>query len=317
MNHGAMINGYRLPQIVLPWINDPEIAESWIINVINTRKIYSAEKYFNEILALSYAAAKHPMSEAELKACCDNNWPMIAPESAIHDKRLQNTIITAGIDWGKGDTASGTSYTILTISAFIIDRFRTIFIKKYTGRMSDPLLQVEDIIKTIIAFDCDLTIADTGDGRTSNAMVVKAIGAHKFAEIYEHGTIRQKIKFDKEKGFYIINRSRVMTDYIMEIKRTQVSFFTHDEFKEFQPDFTGIYSEYSEQTRMSKFDHIVPDDTFHSWMFSHIAMDILRGLFSRYLTGGINVDDEDDHGKSLGMEEDEYTLQDYYQHGII
>lgn len=317
MNHGGIIEGYRLPQIVLPWINNINNPKSWQLNVINTRKIYSSEKYFNEILAMSYAAAKHPISAAELKACCDEDWPMIEPQLAIHDVRLRNTLITAGIDWGKGDTASGTSYTILTVSVFVIDRFRTIFMKKYTGRMSDPLLQVEDIIKIIQQFDCDLTIADTGDGRTSNAMVVKSIGANKFAEIYEHGSIRQKIKFDKEKGFYIMNRSRIMTDRIMEIKNTKVSFFKYDEFKEFQPDFTGIYSEYSEITRISKYDHLVPDDCFHSWMFSKIAMDVLRGELSRYLSGGVNVDEDEDHGRALGVEDDEHTLQNYYDQGII
>lgn len=299
MNSGAAIDGYRLPQIILPWINDPENDRAWRINVINTREIYSAEKYFNEVLALPYAAAKHPINIIELKACCQE-FEMIRVEDARTNRMISGCILTAGIDWGKGDTASGTSYSILSIGAWVRGKFTTVFKKKYTGRMSDPLKQVEDMLMIIRAFGVSLTMADTGDGRTSNAMMAKALGAERFCEIYEHGTIKKKIRWDKDKGIYIMNRTQMMTDFIMEIKRAQVAFYKYEEFKQFQPDFTGIYTEYSEQTRMTKYDHNVPDDAFHGWMFSRIANGIVRGEFSMYLTGGVSDSGEIDDGIGLG-----------------
>jgi len=300
MNTAGIIEGYRLPQIVLKWINNIKNPKSWQISVINTRKIYSIEKYFNEVLALPYAAAKHPMSAVELKACCDEDWDQIEESQAFKNPKIHGCIITAGIDWGKGDTASGTSYSVLTISAFVRGVFRTVFIKKYTGRMSEPLIQVKDMLRIINRFGVQLTIADTGDGRTSNAMMVDALGADKFAEIYEHGTMKKKIAWDGDKGYYIINRTQVMTDYIMEIKKTKVRFFSYEQFKEYLPDFTGIYADYSEQTRMTKYDHNVPDDTFHSWMFSRIGSGIIRGELSHYLSGGVQGDGTDSSPKSMG-----------------
>jgi len=197
----------------------------------------------------------------------------------------------AGIDWGKGDTASGTSYSVLSIVARISGRPRLVFCKRYTGRLSDPLVQIQDMLTIIRQFGCSLTIADTGDGRTSNAMVAKALGAAKFGEVYEHGTIRQKLKWDKEKGHYIMNRSRVMTDIFMEIKRANVDFFCYEEFREFEQDFLGIYLEYSERTRMAKYDHNVPDDCFHSYMFARLGCGIFHGEYQRYLAGGTNEND--------------------------
>jgi len=288
MNPGAMIDSYRLPQIVLPWINNINNEKAWQINVINTRKIYSIEKYFNEVLALPYAAAKHPISTAELQACCDPEWDMIEEDRAFHNAKIHGYLLTAGIDWGKGDTASGTSYSILTISGWIKGRFRTLFMKKYTGRMSEPIVQVQDMLRIINRFEVKLTLADTGDGRTSNAMMVEKLGAARFAEVYEHGTQKEKIRWDGKKAHYLINRTQMMTDLIMEIKRTQVSFFSWDQFQEFKSDFTGIYAEYSERTRLTKYDHNVPDDAFHSWMFSRIACKIARGELSQYLSGGIS-----------------------------
>lgn len=290
MNSDGFIDGYRLPQIVLNWINNRNNPEAWQINVIRTRRIYSAEKYYNEVLALPYAAARHPLSAKELKSCC-REFDMIDVEQAWKNPMVGKSPLFAGIDWGKGDLASGTSYSVLSIGGWIRGKFQTVFIKRYTGRLSDPIIQVKDMLRIINKFQCLLTIADTGDGRTSNAMMVEALGVARFGELYEHGTLRQKIRWDKAKGHYIINRTRMMTDIIMEIKRAQVAFFRYEQFKEFQSDFTGIYAEYSEQTRMTKYDHNVPDDAFHAYMFSRISCMIQRGELSKYLQGGENVVD--------------------------
>ncbi len=288
MNQGGFIEGYRLPQIVLNWINDVDNPQSWITNVINTQKIYSAEKYANEVLALSYAAAKHPLSVPELIACCEDR-PMLTEENLYMSPIIKAaSIITVGIDWGKGDLNCGTSYSTICISAWFSGKFKVLLIKKYKGKMSDALLQIDDMLRLIDRFKAKLVIADTGDGRTSNAIMVKKLGPLKFAELYEHGTMKHKIKWNKDSGYYIINRTQVMTDIFMEIKRTEINFFNYDEFKEHQSDFTGIYSEYSEQTRMTKFDHSVPDDAMHALLFSRIACSILRGTYNQYLNGGAN-----------------------------
>ena len=281
----GFIDGYRLPQIVLNWINNRNNPQVWQVNVIQTRKQYSIEKYYNEILALSYAAARHPISVSDIKRCCSQN-DMLEEGLGNTVKRLKGKRTYAGIDWGKGDTASGTSYSMLDIGTIENNKFVTVFKKRYTGKLSDAILQVNDMLRIIKKFNCTLTIADSGDGRTSNAMMVKVLGPQKFAEIYEHGTVKKKIRWDKDKGYYLINRTQVMTDIIMEIKRTEIEFFKYEQFQEFESDFTGIFSEYSEQTRMTKYDHIVPDDAFHSFMFSNIASKIIRGVYSKYLLGG-------------------------------
>jgi hypothetical protein len=157
--------------------------------------------------------------------------------------------------------------------------------KKYAGKESEAIYQYKNMLEIIMQFNCSLVIADTGDGRTANAHMVEALGPARFGEVYEHGTLKKKIKWDGTSGHYIINRTQVMTDYFMDIKRQNVTFYRHDLFKEFQQDFTGIFQEYSEQTRLMKYDHLVPDDAFHSWMFCKIACSIARGEYAEYLNG--------------------------------
>jgi hypothetical protein len=283
MNPSGILSGYRLPQIVLNWINNRNNPKAWKINVINTRETYSTEKFYNEVLALPYANAKNPITIQDLLAVCKPEITYLK----YKDKSIEGLPVFAGIDWGKGDCANGTSYTVLCVGTVIRGRFRIIFMKKYTGKMSDPLLQLNDILQYVSRYNCRLTLADSGDGRTSNAEMVKALGPMRFGEVFEHGTIKDKLRWDKKQGMYIINRSRMMTDLFMEIKRNQVDFPDMEKhFNEYKSDFLNIYTEYSEQTRMSKYDHTGPDDAFHAYMFCRLAAMIVRGEMNQYLTGG-------------------------------
>jgi hypothetical protein len=290
MNGNGFIEGYRLPQIVLKWINNPNNPEAWKQNVINTQSIYSTEQYYNEVLALPYANARNPLNYAEMTAACGKHG-ITEPTNA--SREFSGIPLYAGIDWGKGDLMSGTSYSVLVIGGYVKGKFKVVFIKKYTGKHADPLFQVRDMTSIINKFKVQLSIADTGDGRTSNALMVENLTAMRFAEIYEHGTIKKKIRWDKDKGIYIMNRTQMMTDRFMEIKRGEIEFPTWEEFKPYVSDFTSIYAEYSEQTRLTRYDHTAPDDVFHAYMFCKIAAMIGRGELTKYLQGGADVEEDE------------------------
>ncbi len=285
MNPGGLIEAYRMPQIALDWVNNEDAWIEQIIKPIETG-VYSTEKVYNEMLALPYANARHPITAADIRACCNPDREAMREEDAMSSQYVRDENTFAGIDWGKGDTASGTSYSVLTIGTWEDNKFKVLYVKKFTGRLSDAILQIEEMKRIIYMFRCGLIIADYGDGRTSNAMMVAEFGPQRFAELYEHGTAKNTIRWDAGKSHYIINRTQMMTDLMMEIKRKQIELFKHEEFKQYQRDFTGIYSEYSEQTRLTKYDHNVPDDCFHSYMFSRIACGVIHGHYAKYLNGG-------------------------------
>lgn len=298
MNPSGFIHGFRVPQIILKWINNPNNPEAWQQSVIQTQSIYSTEKYYNEVLALSYANARNPLNYSEMKSACGEH-EMIEPDICHKSKMISGMPMFAGIDWGKGDLLSGTSYSILVIGGYIKGKFTVVYVKKYVGKHADPLFQVRDMLSIISQFKAQLIIADTGDGRTSNAMMVEKLGAHRFAEIYEHGTIKKKIRWDKDKGIYIMNRTQMMTDRFMEIKRGDIIFPKWEEFEPYVSDFTSIYSEYSEQTRLTRYDHTAPDDVFHAYMFAKIAAMIGRGELSKYFTG-VDFSEEEPTSYSIG-----------------
>ena len=286
MNKKGFIAGYRVPQIILDWINNPRNPQVWQTQVIQPRSIYTSQKFFNEILALPYANAKNPININDLRACCQD-YDVVGD---INHEWVKGNKVYAGIDWGKGDITKGTSYTVLVIGAKVAGKFKVLFIKKYMGRESNAAFQWRDILSQVNAYGCQLTLADTGDGRTSNAEMVNNLGTHRFAEVFEHGGQKRKIKFDGDSGTYIINRTQIMTDRFMEIKHQKVHFFKYEQFEQFQDDFLGIYSDYSEKTRLTRYDHTVPDDVFHAFMFCRLASMISSGEMNKYLAGGENED---------------------------
>jgi len=296
-NPNGHILGFRLPQIVLPWINNPNNPDSWKINVINTQYQYSVEKYYNEVLALPYANAKHPVEEADIRKCCISDLSCASEEHGLESVGLstRQVVTVAGIDWGKGDICSGTSYSVLTIGAVVKGVYTVLLMKRYSGRQnSEAIFQLQDMIRLVNRFGCKMVIADTGDGRTSNAHLVKALGPQRFCEIYESGNLKAPLKWDTQTGKYVLSRTQMMTNLLMEITRQQVRFFRWEEFASFSPDFTGIFTDYSEKTRLTQYDHNVPDDAFHSYMYSRIAAGILRGEYDTYLGGSSNYQNMDD-----------------------
>lgn len=280
-NPDAIIDGFRLPQIVLPWINDRSDHEKWQKAIIETRELYNEQKFFNEILALPYASSSNPVSTAHIQACCVGDRKMSNEPSSI-DPTFPLELV-AGIDWGKGDTARGTSFSILNIGGIVRGgKFRNVFSKRYVGIESDPIEQINDMLYWIKRFRVKLTIADFGDGRTSNAMMAKELSGNRFGEVYASHTSGKKIKWDPT-GKYIINRTQLMTDCFMEIRHGMIEWWNYEEFKTFAKDILSIFVDYSEKTRMTRYDHTNPDDYFHAFMYSRIACNIIRGIYDKYL----------------------------------
>lgn len=85
--------GYRIPQIMVPWVDWQEILEA--------QEQYPRAQFHNEKLGLSYDSGVRPITRAQLKACCQ---PQIHLGDIEHFKRIvQGRQVFCGIDWGCHD----------------------------------------------------------------------------------------------------------------------------------------------------------------------------------------------------------------------
>src|SRR4030095_16449631 len=148
----AVFESYRIPQLMVPWRSWAEI---WL-----DYERYSREKFYNEVLGLSYDSGMRPLTTAQIKAHCNERVSMAREVLEPYRKAHLGTNVFAGIDWGTGEN----SYTVLSLGHYVCSKFRIFFIHRFTGEDTDPELQLKKIVEILIAFNAKVIGADYGGG---------------------------------------------------------------------------------------------------------------------------------------------------------
>ena len=254
--------GFRLPQPVVPYAyyDRPEMFALKWKGLLAKPKRYPRPRFYNEVMARSYDAGTKPVTEEELRACCDPSLHFIADP---YTHKSDGSIVWAGVDWGSGEK----SYTVLSLWKYTTGgAFTCIYAKKYEGLESDPDHSIQDIIKICRIQRVRRIGADWGFGFYSNDVLKKAFGLKKVV-LYQHaGNQKEKVSWDKSAGKFTTHRSRVLQDVFTLIKRKQIRLPVWGESESFCADILAVYSEYSEHRRQLVFNHPVssPDDFLHT-----------------------------------------------------
>jgi len=97
--------GYRLPQLMVPWIDIADIKDKQIK--------YSRAKFYNEVLGRSYDSGTRPLTRRDMQRNCWNELSMMHYRDVI--KFTQQWPVFAGVDWGCHDDQT----RILTERGFV------------------------------------------------------------------------------------------------------------------------------------------------------------------------------------------------------
>ena len=258
--------GYRLPQLMVPWIDFTDIKDKQLK--------YSRAKFHNEVLGRSYDSGTRPLTRTDMRK---NSWDELSMEY-YRDviKWAQQYPIFMGIDWGTGE---GT-YTVMTMGGYLPfapEKFTYFYMKRYDGIESEPKVQIEHIKAHVRDFNVRFIGVDYGGGFWPNDELVREFGAEKVKKYQWVGQIKKKIVFEPRLGIprYLCHRTEVMSDLFNAIKRGDV--FRYPRWEEFEDPFAmdhlNIFSEYNERTRMNVYKHAPshPDDTFHACTYAFLA----------------------------------------------
>jgi hypothetical protein len=259
----AQFHGYRIPQLMVPWLE-------WA-NIQDRLKRYPTDKFYNEVLGVSYDSGTRPLTRGDLESCCTPGLQM--DEASLRRLISQHRIpLFMGIDYGTGDV----SYTVVTIIGYHpqIGKPTVLYMKRFVGEEAEPVKQL-DIIQSMIGnFRIHLTGTDYGFGFYQNDALVRAFGQRKIATYMYSSAQHKKVRWDNDLKRFMVNRTAVMADIFNAIKRKQFAFPDKNVFMtEFGADFLNIFAEYSERSRMILYNHPPdrPDDAFHSFLFSFLA----------------------------------------------
>ncbi len=282
------LEGYRIPQIMVPWIISTEPAWARLINKFET---YPPAQFANEVLGLSFDNANKPITMIELQRCCKDHSIMdvFSPEII---RWAEGKELFAGIDWGEGhDGGKGptgkiknASYTVLTIGHYVSDDvFKIIYIKKFTGKEVDPDFIIEFCLKIFRNLNITYVGVDWGHGWGVNNQLFKKYNSKKIIQFMYIGNQKEKIVWDSIGYKMQISRNLIISEEFENYKKQQISLPKWLEFEPFSRDILGIYAEYSEYQRTLKYDHKAsdPDDFFHSEIYCRLAADIFYGKIKR------------------------------------
>lgn len=303
---GAPIQGYRVPQLMVPWICG--LYDQWI-KLLWKRDNYPFGQFYNEVLGLSYDSASKPVTRDEIISCCSDYtlWNPAMLQNAVAANRYQ---LTAGVDWGEGNDGSekspmgkvrSASYTVLTIGGYMNQKvWKTLLIKRYMGKEIEPDYIVKDIARIIKGLGVKLVGVDWGHGWGVNNHLIRLLGPEMVVQYQHLPKLKQKMKWDHTGKRYHLHRNFMMSELFFDIKQKFVQFPKWSEFEPYAKDILGIFSEYSEYKREIKYDHKPsdPDDFFHSLLYSKLTSDLYLGKSRRYtadIPGGIGSIDMDNY----------------------
>ncbi len=275
--------GYRISQLMVPWIkiHDPTGGEEAIID---KRRRYSSARFHNEVLGLSYDLGQKPITEEEVRACCDLRHPVTKNPCGnviSTEPWIKNFPCFAGIDWGTG-VGEVASYTILTIGAYLSpDRFSIFFMKRFVGPEANLALQPGLISQICSGYNVQLMGSDWGFGAAQNAILRETWGLNRVMELQYVSQQRRVIKYDDQTYRYIVDRTQIMTDFFRRIQKKEFSFFRWEEFEPYGRDICNINVEYNDARQTIRYTHAPdrPDDCAHAIIYADLAAGYYFGRY--------------------------------------
>lgn len=267
MQRNKSIVGFRISQMMVPWITPQDLWAKY--------KSYSKAKFFNEVLGRSYEDASKPFNILQLNAISDNQYRL----SEILPPEFYNRKIYMGVDWGTG----GKSYTVMTIFSYNrAGEFQLLFAKKFEAvEETEPDYQVEYISKMMNAFKVNLAVLDWGFGFMQNRTLQKRFGT-RVAICYYSFNQNKKIKYNADKQFYCVNRTKVISEYVECIQKKYIVWTGADKDKiEFL--FDNHLCELAEyrKSQNGRSEELMyfhpesePDDGLHSCVYAKLAAEL-------------------------------------------
>lgn len=248
--------GYRIPQLMVPWIE-------WT-NILHKHHTMSRAAFFNEVLGLSYDSGSRPLVKQDIIDNCREGMKMDAETlNAIKSSLGGSSPVFAGIDWGSGEN----SYTVLSLGAYLNERFTIFYIHRFEGAETEPLIQHDLIEQILRQWNVTLAGCDYGGGLHSNDFLQRKFGKEKIVK-YQYSQPSVKVRWEPDLHRYLVHRTEIMSDVFNAIKRRNVlSFIDWSQFQEpFGNDMLNIFSEFNEQQRQIQYKKSpdCTDDSFHS-----------------------------------------------------
>ena len=249
--------GYRITRLMTPNCRWNTAAGDGILDKFKT---YSTEQFHNEVLGLPYDSGSFLITPSEIYKWCSEEKFM---DPNTLPAWLKGTTQIMGMDWAWSNQDGKHASTIITIATRHQDRIKIIYAKRFDGpRYHDPDSVLKEIAQLAHSFSVKIIATDWGVGHKENLRLRKMVGSKVFEYLYTNST--QSLKWDEESYCYKIGRTPTMSSTIELIRNGSFEFPNIPTIEPFASDILNIFSEMDPVSKISKYDHIGPDDFFHT-----------------------------------------------------
>jgi hypothetical protein len=245
---------------------------------------YALSQFRNEVLGVSDSQGRRIVTIEQLRAACTG--PPIAPQPLTQGNAQSITAMAGGMDWSGGGTSfkSRTVQVILGMTPQL--KMRLMWFKIYPGLA--PVDEVDDAAGTFNSFaGIRLIGCDAGEGHMATDMLRKRMInpqagglASKVVKI-RYGNPNYYARWDREAGWYMVNRTRVIDAMMMALSRGDFEFPQDPDGKLMEVPFKDILNEFEEITTMGtkvwRHAPTRPDDFLHALCFARIALQASLG----------------------------------------
>ena len=262
----VVFEGFRTPQIMVPW----KLTEEGWQEVLLDQRRHGRKQFFNECLGLSYDSGDRPITRGQLKACCDDTGQVVFANLEKFRQLAQRQPVFAGIDHGTGEN----SYTVIALCTYIGGKLVFFHFHRFTGKELELPIQLDAISQYLVNFNIQVCGVDYGGGFDRNEALIRRFGPKKILKYQYTDQLKGVIRYDNKLGRFMVHRTEVMSDLFAAIRYKKVLFPAWQEFQNpYGDDFLNIFSEYSEQRRMIKYDRApgCTDDSFHAYLYAWLA----------------------------------------------
>ena len=267
---GAKIRGYRLPQILAPYVKDSQ----WDEKIIYKYNSYGRAQFLNEVLAIPWEQGVRPITQGEVMSCCDPDWKMTREQMREALRWYTQREVFAGIDYGTGEN----SWTVIALGAYVQPTvFKIFYLHRFTGRETSTDMQTKLLLELLTRFNVLNSFGDYGIGYQQNDVLTRERGARRHHILQYAASAKRKIYYNPSKGRWIGERDDLMSAVLNAIKTRKIQFPSWDVFAPFGQDILNITAEFNEARQRTVFSHHPekPDDSFHAILYCLMAASLV------------------------------------------
>lgn len=262
-NKESTMKGFHVSQPMLPL--NCENPHRWG-KLLTKVERYPESRLKNEVFGVSDAIGARLISKDELESLCENYDIFRTPPPTAQE---QFSHVVAGVDWSGGGV-TGVSRTVLWIFGVTKDhRLKTLYFRIYP--VTSPVTIVDDMVEVMNNYQVERVVGDRGEGHLGNDQLRHKMGKHRVTEV-QYGAQASAISWNDLGSFYTVDRTIVMDNYFMVLKRGAVVYPNLSYMTVPIQDILNLYEEVTKVGRkVWRHAPTQPDDSYHAQLFAWLA----------------------------------------------